>query len=191
MDKKRNFIANDIIRIMEIDIIIDSLTNCLVDIKTGKEYNTEYRLIKQTITKNKAKKLQDEGWIFDWSKPHKDGCEIYELLIEGSDEVQGMIALKHYREDFYTYVDLVESAPHNLGINKKYDGVGAHLFAIACKLSFDAGNDGYLMFASKTKLVNHYIDKLGATCYGDRKMIIDTSAALKLVEKYFNNKETL
>ena len=34
---------------MEIDIFVDSLTDCLVLRETGEEYNTEYRLVAKTI----------------------------------------------------------------------------------------------------------------------------------------------
>ena len=36
-------------------------------------------------------------------------------------------------------VDIVETAPHNYGHNGKYEGVGGHLFAIACKVSMESG----------------------------------------------------
>lgn len=51
-----------------------------------------------------------EGWLFDQSIPHSNGYAIYELLIKGSDECQGLIALKHIRDQLYTHVDVVESA---------------------------------------------------------------------------------
>ena len=40
-------------------------------------------------------------------------------------------------------------------------------------------------FISKTQLFQHYIDTLGAMHFGGRVMIIDTNAALKLLNKYF------
>lgn len=134
---------------MEIDIYIESMTNCLVCTETGEECNTEYRLVKKTITKGEADLLQRRGWRFDWNIPHTEEYEVYELLIEGDDEVQGMIALKHIRNQYYTHVDIVEAAPHNVGRNGIYKGVGAHLFAIACKMSWDAGNEGYVQFVAK------------------------------------------
>lgn len=45
--------------------------------------------------------------------------------MENSDEVQGMIALKHIRDQYYTHVDIVEAAPFNVGRNGMYKGVGA------------------------------------------------------------------
>ena len=170
---------------MEIDILIDSLTNCLVCRETGEECDTEYRLVTKTVSKSMAKALQQEGWKFDWSIPHKNGYEVYELLIKGDSSVQGMIALKHIREQYYTHVDIVEAAPLNVGHLGVYKGVGAHLFAIACKLSWDAGNEGYVQFKAKTNLVEHYRDTLGAQSIDAQDMFIDSYGALNLIRKYF------
>ena len=80
---------------------------------------------------------------------------------------------------------LVESAAFNKGKSKVYAGVPGNLVAFACKLSFQRGHDGNVSFHSKTQLVQHYIDSLGAMHVGGRIMIIDTTAALKLINKYF------
>lgn len=171
---------------MEVDIEIDGLTNCLVNRTTGEECDTQYRLISKTITKADAEKLKAEGWLFDWSIPHSNGYEIYELLIKGSDECQGLIALKHIRDQLYTHVDVVESAPKNRGKNGKYQGVGAHLFAIACKLSWDVGNEGFVQFKAKTDLVEHYRETLNAKNIDSQNMYIDSYAALNLIKTYFS-----
>lgn len=174
---------------MEIDIYIDSLTNCLICQETGEECNTEYRLVSKTITKTEAQELINQGWKFDWSIPHKNGYEVYELLLEDDDEVQGMIALKHIREQYYTHVDIVEAAPHNIGKNGIYKGVGAHLFAIACKLSWDVGNEGYVQFTAKTDLVEHYKKTLNAQNIDWHTMFIDSYGAVNLIQKYFKDGE--
>jgi hypothetical protein len=59
--------------------------------------------------------------------------------------------------------------------------------AFACKLSFQRGHQGCVSFISKTQLVEHYEKTLGAVHFGGRVMIIDTPAALKLINKYFQN----
>ena len=174
---------------MEIDIEIDGLTNCLVDRETGRQYDTEYRLVAKTISKSEADALREQGWLFDWSIPHRNGYEVYELMVKDDETIQGMIALKHFRSQYYTHVDIVESAPHNRGALKKYKGVGAHLFAIACKLSWDVGNEGYVQFKAKTNLVNHYKEILGAQNIDGQNMFIDTYNALKLIDTYFNNEK--
>lgn len=171
---------------MEIDIKIDGMTNCLVNRNTGKECDTQYRLISKTITKADAEKMNEEGWLFDWSIPHSNGYEIYELLLKNTNERQGLIALKHIRDQLYTHVDIVESAPHNLGSKGIYQGVGAHLFAIACKLSWDVGNEGFVQFKAKSNLVEHYRDTLNAQNIDEQNMYLDSFAALNLIKKYFS-----
>jgi hypothetical protein len=82
---------------------------------------------------------------------------------------------------------LVESAPFNKGKNKLYTGVPGNLVAFACRLSFQRGFEGNISFVSKTQLINHYIDTLGAFHAGGRLMIIETNAALRLIDRYFKN----
>ena len=94
---------------MEIDIYIDSLTDCLLCSEDGRLHDTEYRLVSKTISKRDAAELKAKGWNFDWSIPHKNGDEVYELLLKDDDDVQGMIALKHIRDQYYTHVDIVEA----------------------------------------------------------------------------------
>lgn len=174
---------------MEIEIFIDSLTNCLICTETGRECDTEYRLAAKTITKQDASKLIAQGWKFDWSIPHQNGYEVYELLLENDEEVQGRIALKHIRDQYYTHVDIVEAAPFNMGSGGKYKGVGAHLFAIACKLSWDAGNEGYVQFTAKTDLVDHYMKTLNAKRIDWNTLYIDSYGAVALIHKYFRESE--
>lgn len=93
---------------MEIDIVIDSMTDCLVENSSGIEYDTDYCLVSKTITKSDAIAFMEDGWNFDWSIPHRNGYEIYQLFVEGDDDIQGMIALKHFREQLFTHVDIVK-----------------------------------------------------------------------------------
>lgn len=84
---------------------------------------------------------------------------------------------------------LVESAPFNKGKPKVYAGVPGNLVAFACRLSFQRGFEGNVSFVSKTQLIEHYMKTLGAMHFGGHIMIIDTSAALRLINKYFKNQE--
>jgi len=82
---------------------------------------------------------------------------------------------------------LVESAHFNKGRAKIYSGVPGNLVAFACKLSFQRGHKGTVSFISKTQLIDHYIESLGAIHVGGRLMIIDSNAASKLINRYFSN----
>lgn len=85
------------------------------------------------------------------------------------------------------FMNLVESAPFNKGKTKLYSGVPGNLVAFACKLSFQRGQDGNVAFISKTQLIDHYIETLGAVHVGGRLMVIDSEAAHKLINRYFSN----
>mgnify|MGYP003555704042 CR=1 FL=1 len=46
---------------------------------------------------------------------------------------------------------------------------------------------GNIAFISKSQLIDHYVESLGAVHFGGRLMIIDTNAAMRLINKYFTN----
>ena len=129
--------------------------------------------------------MQKQGWRFDWSIPCKEGYSIYALYLKGDKTIQGLIALKHIVKEYYTFVNLLESAPYNIGHKGKFKGVGAHLFAIACKLSWNIGNKGYVQFFAKTNLIEHYIKSVGAKLIENQAMYIDSYNSLMLIKKYF------
>ncbi len=83
-------------------------------------------------------------------------------------------------------MNLLESAPHNFGNNKIYEGVAGNLVAFSCKLSFEYGHDGYVAFEPKTKLIEHYRKTLKAQLISSNRMIINTKAASILIDRYFN-----
>lgn len=73
-----------------------------------------------------------------------------------------------------------------MGKNKLYEGIPGNLFAFTCKMSWDKGYQGFVSFTAKTKLVEHYVNTLGATTHiGGNKMILFPHEALKLIKKYF------
>lgn len=74
---------------MSVDILIDKLTDCLIERSTGERIDTEYRMRIMPIQPKDYK-----GWKFDWSKTEKAGYDIYELFLAGDDTVQGRISLR-------------------------------------------------------------------------------------------------
>ena len=84
-------------------------------------------------------------------------------------------------------MNLVESAPFNIGKNKLYEGVAGNLVAYACKVSFQKGFEGFVAFDAKTKLIQHYEKTLGAYTLCGQRMIIPTKAAQILIDKYFKS----
>lgn len=82
---------------------------------------------------------------------------------------------------------LIETAPHNFGRKKKYNGVPGNLVAFACKMSFEMGFGGFVAFMPKTSLVQHYIDTLGAEIIYRNRVQISEKNAEKLVNSYFKD----
>jgi len=167
-----------------LDFEVDELTNSIRNTVSGDSFQTDVTRIAKSDLKSISKK---NGWLFDWKLelkfPERD---IYKLTIVNNQSiVQGLISLE-VKSD-HVYMHLVESAPYNKGKTKIYSGVPGNLVAFACKLSFQRGHEGNVAFISKSQLINHYVESLGATHFGGRLMIIDTNAALKLMNQYFSN----
>lgn len=163
---------------MQVNITIDEFTDCLIDRKNNQIVETEYKKLEYPIHKT-----QFSTWKFDWSITQKNGYTIYELFVKGKSIVEGRISLNI--DGGVANVDIVETAPHNYGHNGKYEGVGGHLFAIACKVSMENGYDGVVAFDAKSNLVEYYKEKLKAVEIFPRRMVIFEEAAQILIDKYF------
>ncbi|TAF28359.1 MAG: hypothetical protein EAZ70_05740 [Runella slithyformis] len=165
-----------------LDFIIDKLTNSVENIITGDNFATEVSILTNSDLKTVSKK---NGWLFNWKDElNEPAREVYKLtIVHNSTVIQGLISLE-VKED-HVYMHLVESSPFNKGKTKVYSGVAGNLVAFACKLSFQRGHEGNVSFLSKTQLVEHYEKTLGAFHFGGRIMIIETQAALKLINRYF------
>ena len=167
-----------------LDFIIDKLTNSIENVVTEDSFPTDITLISREDLKLITK---IKGWLFNWKEEFKEPArDIYKLTIVNNPKViQGLISLE-VKQD-HVYMHLVESAPFNKGKSKMYSGVPGNLVAFACKLSFQRGHEGNVSFLSKNQLIEHYQNSLGAKHFGGRIMIIETSSALKLIDKYFKN----
>jgi hypothetical protein len=126
--------------------------------------------------------LRTQKWNFAWSSIYRKGIYlIYKITVGGS--LQGLIALHNNQEMQAVEVANAEVAPHNLGSTGKYL-VGPTLFALACKYSFDIGQEGYVQLTAKTRLIQYYQAKLGAVPVSSQIMIIYPQQSVKLVQKY-------
>jgi len=167
-----------------LDFVIDKLTNSIENTFTGDRFQTEVIVVSSDEIKKVTKK---NGWLFNWKIEMK--CperDVYKLtIVNNQDIIQGLISLEVKTD--HVFLHLIESAPFNRGKTKVYAGVPGNLVAFACKLSFQRGCDGYVSFISKTQLISHYQETLGAIHFGGRLMIIETPAALRLIDRYFQN----
>jgi hypothetical protein len=165
-----------------LDFNIDKLTNSIVNVVTGDSFPTEISILSTSDLRIVSKK---NGWLFNWRDEYKEPArDVYKLTIVNNPTIiQGLISLEVKTD--HVYMHLVENSPFNKGKIKMYSGVPGNLVAFACKLSFQRGHEGNVSFLSKSQLIEHYEKTLGAFHFGGRVMIIETQAALKLINKYF------
>jgi len=159
---------------MEIDII---------ETKTKKKIEA---IIQKANSKDMP--IKKNGWQFTWKSLYKtEGSEFYKLTLKDKkSEVEGVIMLSLMYDEML-YMNNIEIAPRNLGLNGKYDNVAGGLIAFGCKMSFEIGKNtykGYLTFESKSKLISLYQKKYGATLAMGQRMFIEPNIGLELIEKY-------
>ena len=170
-----------------ISIEIDELTPCLTRARDNKQVET---YIKSGTPPSEL--LKD--WEFDWAEEENKGYNITQLFAVGDSRIQGLIATKPIKEWLAVKVDLVEAAPFNNPHNKlfkkkEYIGVGGHLFAEAVSQSLKEGFNGFVVFKSKTNLINHYKKELNAKRLNKTQlMYIDEEGAKVLYERYNGKK---
>ena len=168
--------------IYHLDIVIDELTNSIRHIKSDESFDTDFKPATEYDLNVTTRK---NGWHFAWkSEAKKKDRTVYKLFkTDEPDTIQGLVSIGEL--EGYVYVFLAESAPINFGPEKMHEGVGGSLFAFACKISWDKGNEGFVSFRAKTKLIDHYGKVLGAVHIGNHNMIIYPQEALSLIKHYY------
>lgn len=172
-----------------ITFTIDTLTPCLKDTSTGEIYETEViRLKRKSFL---AKFNKQTGWYINWSK-FEDDVEVYALVLKGTVDVQGLVAIKYDESSKAVHMVWACTAPWN-NKNKKgkqlYEGVGGHLFAIAAELSFNRGYEGYVYGdAMNLDVFTYYVEKFHAspilTNTNPYRIAINGENTKKLMEVY-------
>lgn len=169
---------------MNLDFTVDALTHSIVLVKTAECFDTDVSLLELPDLKVLIKKC---GWKFNWRKEYKENCGgLYKLHIVGSDKIQGCISLESKTDNIY--VRLLENAPFNVGQNQLYKGVAGNLMAFACLRSLNEGFDGVVSFDSKSNLIKHYTQSLGAVLLGGQRMAIFENEAAMLINRYYKNR---
>lgn len=162
---------------------IDKLTSSIENKLTGETFETEIA----RMGNKDLRLIESSEWEFDWkSEISENDRKVYKLTTkENPDIIQGLVSLED-REDHF-FMHLLESAGFNRNSSKLYQGVPGNLVAFGCKLSFEKGYHGFLVFKAKSKLIEHYEKTLLAKRFAGNRMFIGTEAAYILVRKYFKD----
>ena len=144
-------------------IEIDELVPCLKDNITGESIDTEVKSIKRKSAL--AGLTSRNGWYTRWSEL-LDHNEIYALVIKGTNEIQGLIAIENRPDYHAVYISWAVAAPHNnpeISDSKRYSGVGGHLLAIAIERSEQLGYQGDITgFCRNEAILQHFVHNYGA-----------------------------
>src|ERR1700685_1791805 len=95
-----------------ISIIIDKITDSIIEVKTGKSFDTELTL----LTKDDLKQITRKTFGFDWKDFfRKTDWKIYKLTIKNDSVIQGLIALRIVPDfEGFVFVEDAESAKFNV-----------------------------------------------------------------------------
>ena len=164
-----------------VDIEIDKLTNSIENTSTGEVFDTE--IVRLTI--KDIRQIKKANWQFDRASEIRDKSkEVYKLTtVNNPTIIQGLLSIEDKKD--HVFMHLIENAEFNKHKDKIYLGVPGNLVAYACKVSVDKGYQGFLAFDAKTVLIKHYEKTLHATHFRGTKMLIETPAALLLINQYF------
>lgn len=171
-----------------INVYIDEFTPCLKDSKTGELVQTEVlRIDRRSFLKKYNEK---NGWYVNQDELLDDN-EVYALVVEGSVDIQGLVALHKDENSKTVYVTWMCASPennHQINQEVRYKGIGGHLFAIAAKMSIEWGYDGLMYgFAADKTLLEHYMSVFNAEFIGIQHpyhFLIDEENARKITEVY-------
>lgn len=140
-----------------VNVWIDEFTPCLKDSYSGDFVETE---VVQITRKSYLSKFNVKTqWYVNW-EDLIDEHEIYALVLKGTTDVQGLVALRRNDDYQAVYVAWMCASPQNnkeITDQPRYSGTGGHLFAICVDKAIEYGFDGVITgFAANEKLLDHY-----------------------------------
>jgi len=155
------------------------LRNAITLNATGRKFNA----VAMPVSLLEMKKHQHQ-FGFDFVQQKKDGSLLYKITrADDEDILQGVVSF--FKAAGFLYCLNMEVNDFNKKPILLNDGVGKAMVALCCKISVDAGSEGFIQFESKNKLFNYY-KRLGAIQIGNSlRFFIDDKGAKKLIETYF------
>lgn len=151
---------------IQLDFEIDKITNSIENAISGEVFETIISQISET------RKIKKSDWVFEWHSEIKSNSKSVFCLTTLNNQkiIQGLISITDKRD--HIFMDLIESAKFNKGKSKLYKGVAGNLVAFACKTSIEKGYEGVVSFISKTQLIDHYTETLGAKLFSANRSIL-------------------
>jgi len=128
------------------DFEVDKLTNSIENVITRDSFPTAITF----LTKNDLKTItKKNGWAFNWKAEFtQNEREVYKLtIVNNSTIIQGLISLTIKLD--HVFLNLLESAPFNIGQNKVYAGVPGNMVAFAVNFLLEEAETALFPFKLK------------------------------------------
>lgn len=150
----------------------------LIDVSTGKSFQTEILPVEPADYRNISK----SRYHFNW-KDERD-YEVYKQVIKGHDDILGLISFERIPEEWRIHIRLLTASKENIGEEKKYENVAANLLVFVSKLAvLEFGPYACVSLRPKSSIAQHYIDQ-----YNMRKtgvtLSIEVPEIIALINKY-------
>jgi hypothetical protein len=117
------------------------------------------------------------GYVFDWTKKSSRISMTVGLITNG--DIAGLVEFERRAEHLYNYMWLIEVADSYKGTS-----IAGMLLAYVGRDSLQQGFEGFVMFEPKTALYDYYIEKYGAKPLTGRRLVFDTAATKKLIDRF-------
>lgn len=148
---------------------------------THLESSAKKDIVIELVAEEDFKSITKTKYFFDWKKEKEN--IIYKLRVEGSDEILGLMALKHFEQEERCEIKLLSVSKVNRGQNKKYEGIAESLIAFACREAVKRyAENACVSLFPKTELKTHYIMKYGMLDAG-RQVFLEGVLLFKLLKK--------
>ncbi|MBE8713235.1 hypothetical protein [Sphingobacterium hungaricum] len=152
----------------------------IVEISTGNLYDIEIL----PVDGNDYKFLTKGRYFFNWKLEKEQ--EVYKLLIQGSNEILGVVSLERIPNEWRIHIRLITVSGENRGKKKRYDKIIGNLIAYVSKLAVEEfGELACVSLKPKTQIAQHYIEKYNMNTTGIT-LSLEVPEILDLINQYDN-----
>lgn len=150
----------------------------VIDTSTGRALKVDIEIVEAKELKSFSKKR----YFFDW-KQEKD-FEIYKLVIEGTNDVLGLVSIERIPEEWRIHIRLITVSIENKGKDKKFDRITGDLITYISKMAVEEHSElACVSLKPKGTIAEHYIKKYNMNITG-MTLSVEIDEIMQLINIY-------
>jgi hypothetical protein len=150
----------------------------VIDTSTGKELKVDIELVEEKELKTLSKKR----YFFDWKQ--EKNYEIYKLVIEGTNDILGLISIERILEEWRIHIRLITVSVENKGRDKKFDRITGNLITYISKMAVEEHSElACVSLRPKGAIAQHYIKKYNMNITG-MTLSAEINEIMQLINTY-------